>query len=264
MEEEKEEAASGQPTPAAIDTTAIVGDAAGLPRSSPQARRESLLSGLISASRKDFEALQQQQTSGATTATRMEQIEEGTEVMTDPGGAPIRVASEDSAGGEGSLRVSTRRNIVRNLSIKYQNVSLERPDKRLVQVKLRNFSYYIPVKMDKPTVPTVFNQSVFYAAYEVVRRIHKYVHRKKKNVMGSSSNNTWTPTTVEDIVLPFAKKVSHELPLLSVCAVAYRWFLNCFPTRIFSLSIDNLERHQFSPETRINVLGVGSACLWKD
>jgi hypothetical protein len=100
--------------------------------------------------------------------------------------------------------------IARDISTRYNQ--LKRDNNRLVQVNLRNFSYYIPMKMDKPSVPTVFNQSVPYAAYEVVRRIHKYVQGKTKSVHAKEQADNprpsigWTPTTMELVILPYAKR----------------------------------------------------------
>ena len=78
--------------------------------------------------------------------------------------------------------------------------------------------------MDKPTVPTVFNQSIFYAAFEVSRRVTNYLQsQSSKNKKEppeqantnddedptpelDSSQSKWKATTAQDIVYPYAKK----------------------------------------------------------
>ena len=71
---------------------------------------------------------------------------------------------------------------------------------RQVGVRMKDFSYHVPVKMDAPTVPTVLNQSICYLSYEVFRRVSRYCNRKTR------SGDGWAPSNVSDIVLPFAKK----------------------------------------------------------
>jgi ABC-type multidrug transport system fused ATPase/permease subunit len=182
--------------------------------STPQSRRESLLKGLIDQSRHDLAAISAA-VSGRShdTVERLHQIEEG--VALEDGGGDGDGAREDS----GTVitpppvpppSLLSRQSLVQGLSTMHINqVGMDQD--HLVQVNMRNFSYFIPMKMDKPTVPTVFNQSVPYAVYEVIRRIHMYVHSKKRTPVNGdeadrASSATWTPTTLEDIVLPYAKR----------------------------------------------------------
>jgi ABC-type multidrug transport system fused ATPase/permease subunit len=177
--------------------------------STPQARRQSLLKELIDQSRRDFEAVTAAVSNG--TVDRLEQIEEG---------VPFEHGAGESSGGmvpppgvppprrlSGAVSSSSRQSIIQDISMRFKQAPVQ--NDRLVQVNMKNFSYYIPMKMDKPTVPTVFNQSVPYAAYEVIRRIHRYVQSKKKkegNDADQPSSGTWTPTTIEDVVLPYSKR----------------------------------------------------------
>ncbi|KAG7360095.1 ABC-2 type transporter-domain containing protein [Nitzschia inconspicua] len=181
----------------------------------PQARRQSLLNDLIDQSRRNFEDIAAAAAAISTgthgTAELLQQIEEGVAVefgshrvesgdIVPPGVPPPRILSSTK---------SMRQSIAQDISMVINQALLD--EDRLVQVNMRNFSYFIPMKMDKPTVPTVFNQSVPYAAYEVIRRIHKYVQSKKERKDGSENADhpspaQWTPTTMEDIVLPYAKR----------------------------------------------------------
>jgi len=83
----------------------------------------------------------------------------------------------------------------------------ERVPERLVEVRVRDYSYHIPIKMDAPTVKTVGNQSVCYATYEFFRRIHQYRMAKKAGIRRASF---WRPNSAGDVLLPFQKK-----PILS-------------------------------------------------
>ena len=98
---------------------------------------------------------------------------------------------------------------------------------------MKNFSYFIPEKMDKPSVPTVFNQSLPYATFEVARRVTNYLQSKsaggkKKppttttsitpngdsdpdggtdtNAAADPSSMSWKATTAQDIVYPYSKR----------------------------------------------------------
>jgi ABC-type multidrug transport system fused ATPase/permease subunit len=183
--------------------------------STPQSRRESLLEDLIYQSRRDLEAIAAAVSVGSQeTVERLQQLEE--DVTLPDGGVP-----EDYTETPRPVplppppppRSSFGQSLVQNLSA-IQSSIVGWDHDRLVQVNMKNFSYFIPMKMDKPMVPTVFNQSVPYAAYEVIRRIHKYVHsqNRKPNDGGGddqperSSSATWTPTTMEEVVLPYAKR----------------------------------------------------------
>jgi energy-coupling factor transporter ATP-binding protein EcfA2 len=100
-------------------------------------------------------------------------------------------------------------NLRKRLSV-YQ----ERVPERLVEVRIKDYSYYIPLKADAPTVKTVANQSICYAAYEFFRRIHQY-RKYRQSLRGSKDpkrrrSSRWGPVTASDIFLPFDKK-----PILS-------------------------------------------------
>ena len=87
------------------------------------------------------------------------------------------------------------------------SVFQEKVPERLVEVRVKDYSYHIPVKMDAPTVKTVANQSICYAAYEFFRRVHMYRRAKKEGIRRVSF---WQPHSAGDVLLPFAKK-----PILS-------------------------------------------------
>jgi ABC-type nitrate/sulfonate/bicarbonate transport system ATPase subunit len=103
------------------------------------------------------------------------------------------------------------------------SVYQERVPDRLVEVRVKDFSYFVPVKPDAPTMKTVSNQSICYAAYEVCLRIHQYrIYRRSLNVSPPAngeenahssrrrSSVQWSPMKAVDIFLPFDKK-----PILS-------------------------------------------------
>ena len=67
-----------------------------------------------------------------------------------------------------------------------------------VEVRLRDFSYHVPVKTDTPSVKTVMNQSPCYGTYEFGRRfVEKCCNRRAI---------TRLPTTAVDVFLPFEKE----------------------------------------------------------
>lgn len=89
------------------------------------------------------------------------------------------------------------------------SVFQDKVPERLVEVRLRDYSYYVPVRVDAPTVKTVGNQSICYAAYEFFRRVHQYridrqAHNKKNNTRHKRSS-LWRPGTASDVFLPFEK-----------------------------------------------------------
>jgi energy-coupling factor transporter ATP-binding protein EcfA2 len=99
-------------------------------------------------------------------------------------------------------------NLRKRLSV-YQ----DRAPERLVEVRMKNYSYYIPIKADAPTVKTVGNQSICYAAYEFFRRTHQYLvyrnasrHAVAMNDKNRRRSSRWSPLSASDILLPFDKK----------------------------------------------------------
>jgi hypothetical protein len=72
-----------------------------------------------------------------------------------------------------SQRRKTIRDIGRRLSV-FQRKTTH----RLVEVRLRDFTYNVPVKWDAPSKKTVLNQSVCYYTYEVFRRLYRYWKRE--------------------------------------------------------------------------------------
>jgi ABC transporter len=107
-----------------------------------------------------------------------------------------------------SERETKLRHLHRRLSV-YQ----DRVPERLVEVRLKSFSYYVPVNADAPTIKTVGNQSICYAAYEFFRRIHQYrLYRQESsrtvaaNTPSRRRSSRWSPVTATDVLLPFDKK----------------------------------------------------------
>lgn len=67
-----------------------------------------------------------------------------------------------------------------------------------VEVRLCNFSYYVPIRTDAPSVKTVLNQSPCYGTYEFARRFARLISsRKKKNLS--------IPHIASKVFMPFDK-----------------------------------------------------------
>lgn len=108
--------------------------------------------------------------------------------------------------------MNTRETKLRNLH-KRLSVYRDRVPERLVEVRLKDFSYYIPIKADAPTVKTVGNQSICYGVYEFFRRIHQYRmylkesrHSSKTDGPTHRRSSRWSPVSASDVLLPFDKK----------------------------------------------------------
>jgi ABC-type multidrug transport system fused ATPase/permease subunit len=67
---------------------------------------------------------------------------------------------------------------------------------RLVQVRLLNYSYKVPIQMDAPTKRTVVNQSICYSIYEFARRLTDFYIpplNKKRRWLPSKASEIWSP-----------------------------------------------------------------------
>ena len=124
------------------------------------------------------------------------------------------VILEEGGGEVSTTQVSERDKKLRQLH-KRLSVYQDRVPERLVEVRMKDFSYYIPIKADAPTVKTVGNQSICYAAYEFFRRLHQYRRHVKESRHTSSKttdapnhrrSSRWSPVSASDILLPFDKK----------------------------------------------------------
>jgi hypothetical protein len=92
-------------------------------------------------------------------------------------------------------------------SVRHRISMMAVPEPHLVEVRFDNYSYSVPVRADAPTVKTIFNQSVCYGAYELIRRIHQYrIYRKKKNPT-PHRNSIWRPTKGTQVFNPYDQKV---------------------------------------------------------
>lgn len=84
---------------------------------------------------------------------------------------------------------------------------------RLVEVRMKDFEFHVPIKADTPSIMTVMNQSPCYGFYEFARRVTQYCS-KPKNAERRASE-AWAPTTAGDIFVPYQKKtVLHNINLV--------------------------------------------------
>ena len=113
-----------------------------------------------------------------------------------------------------------------------QSVFQAQAPERLVEVRLRDVSCYVPVKMDAPSVKTVANQSVCYGAFEFVRRLHQFCQSRSSSSgdpAGSADKETdteeaagesqphqqWEAKTSSDVVSPYGQKaILHNIDLV--------------------------------------------------
>lgn len=82
---------------------------------------------------------------------------------------------------------------------------------RLVEVRLQNYSYHVPIRMGAPAVKTVMNQSICYGAYEFFHRMSQYCSRRGRNnnegeARRSPRSSLWLPRTASDIINPYDSK----------------------------------------------------------
>jgi ABC-type multidrug transport system ATPase subunit/ABC-type multidrug transport system permease subunit len=114
---------------------------------------------------------------------------------------------------EDSIRRGSVRDFTRRMTM-YQD---QQKTERLVEVRLHNVSYNVPVKMDAPSVKTVANQSLCYGVYEFFRRVMQYWRRPMDSLHGR-----WLPTTIKDIVRPYqTKPILHNISLVLKPGRAY-------------------------------------------
>lgn len=94
-----------------------------------------------------------------------------------------------------------------------------RDTSKLVEVRLQNLSYHVPIRMGAPQVKTVMNQSVCYGVYEFFHRMSQYCknrsnRRAQRAADGSGRHSIrsslWLPRTASDVLNPFKHK-----PILS-------------------------------------------------
>jgi len=123
-------------------------------------------------------------------------------------GAPpldgVDEAADEEAGTDAQQDAATSRPTMADF-VKHQSTYQLQAPERLVEVRLRNVSYHVPIKMDAPDVKTVANQSVCYGAYEFFRRWHQFCQRSRQAAADAGQGN-WTARTRGDVVLPYGKK----------------------------------------------------------
>lgn len=111
-------------------------------------------------------------------------------------------------------------------------------NKSLVQVNLRNFSYYVPVDVQAPLKRTVWNQSLCFLTYQFFERVGMLCGIKKS----SSAKNQWVAQTASDLFLPFSKKPI--LDKISLCFLPGQTYLILGPPGAVSvlcgLNFDNI------------------------
>jgi ABC-type nitrate/sulfonate/bicarbonate transport system ATPase subunit len=154
----------------------------------PQSRRASHLDSLIKSSRESLARFDP-----SVLASLERDDEEVNQIQA--------IHEEEGEGGETRREQAERkfRKLRKRLSV-YQ----DKVPERLVEVRVRDYSYHVPVRMDAPSVKTVANQSICYAAYELVRRIHQYRINRKAGTSRRAS--LWRPGTASEVFLPFGKK----------------------------------------------------------
>lgn len=174
---------------------------------SPQSRRASHLQSLIESNRASLARFDPSQLD-VVTLTAGEEEEDGGD-----NNDQMEAVHEEEEGG--TLEIITAGPKFRELR-KRLSVYQDRTPERLVEVRVRDYSYHIPVNAGAPTVKTVANQSICYAAYEFFHRVHQYRLNRKQEEKGHTKQphsrraSLWRPSTASDVFLPFAKK-----PILS-------------------------------------------------
>lgn len=134
------------------------------------------------------------------------------------GGPPLddvdEAADEEvGTGAQQDAATSTSRPTMADFAKRQSAYQLQAPE-RLVEVRLRNFSYQVPIKMDAPDVKTVANQSVCYGAYEFFRRLHQFCQRSGQ-AAADAGQGKWEARTGGDVVLPYGKKaILHDIDLI--------------------------------------------------
>jgi ABC-type multidrug transport system fused ATPase/permease subunit len=133
------------------------------------------------------------------------------------GGPPLdgvdEAADEEVGTGAQQDATSTSRPTMADFAKRQSAYQLQAPE-RLVEVRLRNFSYQVPIKMDAPDVKTVANQSVCYGAYEFFRRLHQFCQRSGQ-AAADAGQGKWEARTGGDVVLPYGKKaILHDIDLI--------------------------------------------------
>lgn len=165
-------------------------------------RRESRLDALIQVNRDD-----QIQFENAAAADISEEDGVGSEelrVNNDNAGE-----GGEGGGGDGPAAAAEQQQQRQKYLYQLRQSVASRPE-RLVEVRLHDYSYQVPVPAgNAPTIKTVANQSLCYAAYEFVRRFHLYCWQgssgiSRKNTNDDDHNPSWTPVRASEIVAPFA------------------------------------------------------------
>ena len=143
----------------------------------------------------------------------------------------VTAAGDDTTAPRPGLTAAERRMSRRTSQYaQRQSVFQAQAPERLVEVRLRDVSCYVPVKMDAPSVKTVANQSVCYGAFELVRRLHQFCQSQgSDNPAGTADKETdteeaagqpqqqqqWEATTSSDVVSPYGQKaILHNIDLV--------------------------------------------------
>ena len=165
-----------------------------------------------------------------------EDIDAGDEEQVLPPAQASEVSGTAAAAADGTAPrpglTAAERRVSRRTSqyAQRQSVFQAQAPERLVEVRLRDVSCYVPVKMDAPSVKTVANQSVCYGAFEFVRRLHQFCQsRSSGNPTGSADKETeaeeaagqsqpqqqWEAKTSSDVVSPYGQKaILHNIDLV--------------------------------------------------
>lgn len=131
--------------------------------------------------------------------------------------AQLEIAAEDLEAlveADESEEQVNRRKFTQRLSV----FADQQKNERLVEVRLRNVSYHVPINMDAPSVKTVANQSIFYGAYEWGRRVKRYFFPPPPPTEGGGRPNrrgSWLPTRAKDVFVPYqTKPILHDINLI--------------------------------------------------
>lgn len=115
----------------------------------------------------------------------------------------VELIEEEDAQAE--ARQSMRESVQRRMTVFQQQ-----DPSRLVEVRLQNLSYHVPIRMLAPSVKTVLNQSICYGVYEFFHRVGLYCkrgrHAEPRGSPSGKRSSMWLPRTASDIINPFDSK----------------------------------------------------------
>jgi ABC-type glutathione transport system ATPase component len=175
---------------------------AALPPPTPH-RRPSHLAALIRESRRSLACFDPTILEDLEEEESKETDEEQQKKITPPSSSAFLIPTTTTMAVDGVMSD-------RMQSVRHRLSMMAVPEPHLVEVRFDDYSYSVPVRADAPTVKTIFNQSLCYGAYELIRRIHQYrIYRQQKNPSGGTPrrNSIWRPTKGSQVFNPYDQKV---------------------------------------------------------